>query len=118
MRKACEMFYTDVCDIYVSKPVFEDGRTVVEREKIYSAVPCRVSEKTYLFGENGTSEGDNLSEVSNKVKLFLPPDCEAAEGSEFEVTRRGKVTRYQRSGTMKRFDSHNEVMVVKAKEWA
>lgn len=118
IKKAVEMLFTDMCDIYETKHCVKDGLTEFTKEKIYSGVPCRISAKAYLFGENAAGRENDLADVRKKVKLFVPSDVIIAPGSIIEVTRLGQRELYKRSGAMMRYASHNEVMVENAKDWA
>ncbi len=118
VENAARFLMKDKCSIYIKKPVEEDSLTRFETVLKYENVPCAISSKAYLFGENAASENDNLAEAKKSVKLFLPPEYEVEAGSTVEVKRLGKSELYKRSGQMKRYPSHNEVMLELMKDWA
>lgn len=117
MKTAAALLMRDTCSIYVKRPI-EGSLTRFETELKYKDVPCSVSSKNYLFGENAASENDKLAEVKKSVKLFLPPEYEVDAGSIVEVKRLGRSEWYKRSGQMKSYVSHNEVMIELMKNWA
>lgn len=118
VENAARFLMKDKCSIYIKRPVEKDSLTRFETELKYENVPCTISSKAYLFGESAASENDNLAEVKKSVKLFLPPEYEVEAGSMVEVKRLGKSEWYKRSGQMKRYLSHNEVMLELMKNWA
>jgi hypothetical protein len=117
-KKALAPFYTDRCTVYEKTPVNKDGRTQFEERVKYYLIPCRISSKAYLFGENAASEKHNLLFVSKKTKIFLPPEYVIEPGSTIEVTSRGRKKVYAKSGEMSFYNSHNEVMVELLKNYA
>lgn len=118
LKKSAEALMSDVCTVYEKKAVSVDGRTEFVIWKKYENVPCRLSAKAYLFGEKTASDKENLAEAGQSVKLFLPPEYEIDAGSLIEVTHLGRSETYKRSGQMKRYLSHIEIMAEKAHDWA
>lgn len=118
LKNAAGLLMRDRCNIYIKRPAEEDSLTRFETEIKYENVPCAISSKAYLFGESAASENNNIAEVKKSAKLFLPPEYEADAGSIVEVKRLGKSEWYKRSGQMKRYASHNEVMIELMKNWA
>ncbi len=118
VRRAAESLFTDVCSIYEKRPVVQNGRTEFEKVCVKKNMPCRVSAKSYLFGENSAEDGDNTAKVSKTVKLFIPADCIIEPGSIIEVTKLGVTEIYIRSGALTRYSSHCEVMIRREKDWA
>lgn len=118
IKKAIEPLYTDTCTVYERKPVYNDGRTAFEGRIKYDCVPCRVSAKAYLFGENAGSENRNILKVTKKVKLFVPPEYVIEPGSRIKVMSKNRETIYAKSGEMSFYTSHNEVMIEKEKNYA
>lgn len=117
-KRAAALPFCDRCRVYEKTPVERKGRTVFETRVKYDDIPCRISSKSYLFGESAASSEENLLNVNKRVKLFLPPDCDIAPGSTIEVKRLGKVERYARSGAAMRYASHSEVTVTLMKDYA
>ena len=118
VKKALAPLYKDVCTVYEKRPVTLEGRTQFEEVIVYENIPCRISAKAYLFGENAASESNNLLRVNKKVKLFLPCEYVIAAGSRIEVVSCGKRYAFARSGEMSLYETHNEVMVELEKEYA
>ncbi|MBQ8003219.1 MAG: hypothetical protein IJ297_07235 [Clostridia bacterium] len=118
IKKAIKPLYTDVCNVYEKKPVTREGRTQFEEALKYKSIPCRISAKAYLFGENSASERNNLLKVSKKVKLFVPPEYVIEPGSRVEVVRNGRKTVFGKSGYVSFYTSHNEVMLELLKNYA
>lgn len=117
-KRAAALLFCDRCSVYEKTPVEKDGRTVFEKRVKYDDIPCRISSKSYLFGESAASSERNLLNINKRVKLFLPPDCEIAPGSTIEVKRLGKVEMYAGSGAMMRYATHNEATVTLMKDYA
>ncbi|MBQ3111088.1 MAG: hypothetical protein IJC69_08125 [Clostridia bacterium] len=117
-KRVLAPFYTDRCTVYEKTPVNKDGRTHFDERVKYSLIPCRISSKAYLFGENAASEKSNMLFVSKKTKIFLPPEYSIAPGSVIEVISRGRKKVFAKSGEMSFYDSHNEVMVELLKNYA
>jgi len=118
MKRAAMLLFRDRCDIYEKTPVTREGRTEFEMTLVRENVPCRISSKTYLFGESSAGESENLASISKGVRLFVPPECEIEPGSIIRLTRHGAVETYKRAGSMTRYASHNELMIKREKDWA
>lgn len=118
IKKAIEPFYTDLCSVYEKNAVVKDGRTQFEEVLRYENVPCRMSAKAFLFGENAASEKNNVTGLSKKTKLFLPPEYVVKPGSRIVVESLGQETVFAKSGKMSCYSSHNEVMVELLKNYA
>ena len=117
MKKAVKPFYNHTCDVY-EKTVKEGEFTRFEEVRKHSSVPCRMSAKSYLFGENAGNNSGNLLGISKKVKLFVPPEYKITPGSRIEIVQGGKKRIYGKSGEMNFYESHNEVMVEIEKDYA
>lgn len=118
LKKALEPFYIDRCTVYEKKAVTREGRTQFEKSVKYARVPCRMSAKAYLFGENAAKERDNLLDINKRVKLFLPCEYFIEPGSIIEIESRGRTRIYAKSGEMSCYSVHNEVMVELLKNYA
>ncbi len=117
VKKVLIPFYTDRCNVY-EKCVKEGNFTGFEMKILYENAPCRMSAKSYLFGENAGSRGDNVLKISKKIKLFFPPDYKIKPGCRIEVTHMGECTVFGKSGEMNLYPTHNEVMVEIEKDYA
>lgn len=118
MKRAIAPLYTDVCTVYEKRAVNENGRTKFEEVCRYENIPCRISAKAYLFGENAASMKGNQLNISKKTKIFLPCEYEILPGSTIAVTSRGRDKVFAKSGEMSFYESHNEVMVEIMKGYA
>lgn len=118
IKKAIEPFYTDVCSVYEKRAVNTGGRTEFEETVIYENIPCRISIKSYLFGEKAAEEKENLLEVNKRAKIFLPPEYYINPGSRIKVRTKNRETVYAKSGMMSCYTSHNEVMAELVKNYA
>lgn len=118
LKKVTVPFYTDRCTVYEKRAVTLEGRTHFEEKIKYRDVPCRVSAKAYLFGENAGREKERLLNVNKKVKVFLPSGYTVEPGSIIEIERMGQKKVYAKSGDMNRYSVHSEVMVELLKNYA
>ncbi len=118
IKRVLDKFYTDRCTVVEVCPVTTDGLTRFYEKTVYENIPCKISVKAFLFGENAAGEGNNLSKVSKKAKLFLPPEYTILPGSRVEIYSKGRKSVYGKSGEMNYYFSHNEVMVEIEKKYA
>lgn len=118
VKKAIAPFYTDRCTVYEKRAVNINGRTRFEKTEKYTLIPCRISSKAYLFGENAASESKNLLKLSKKTRVFLPTEYIVEPGSIIEVTTKGHKKVFAKSGDMSFYDTHNEVMVELLKNYS
>ncbi len=118
MKKALEPFYTHRCTVYEKEPLFIDGKTTFSEKEKYVMIPCKLSVKAYLFGENAGSEKNNTLKITKKVKIFMPPQYEIKPGSRLEIYDGERCSMYARSGEMSFYASHNEVMAEIEKNYA
>ena len=118
LKKVLAPFYIDSCTVYEKRAVNYDGRTQFEKSVKYTNVPCRVSSKAYLFGENAAKERDSLLSINKRVKIFLPCEYDIAPGSILEIESKGRKRVYAKSGEMSCYSAHNEVMVELLKNYA
>lgn len=118
LKKALMPFYTDRCTVYEKRAVTEGGKTKFEKSARYENVPCRVSAKAYLFGENAAKEKARLLTLSKRVKLFVPSEYIIEPGSEIEIESHGRKKVYGKSGEMSLYSAHNEVMIELLKNYA
>lgn len=118
IKKAIEGLYTEKCTVYEKEAEFENGRTVFREKVKYENIPCRVSMKAYLFGENAGNEKKGYLNVTKKAKIFVPPEYEIKPGSRIAVQSNTNMVVYTKSGQMSRYASHNEVTVETEKKFA
>ncbi len=110
IKKIIAPLYGDLCSVYEKTAVVKDCRTGFEECLKYENIPCRISAKTYLFGESAASDKGEYLKVSKKVKLFFPPEYDIKPGSRIEVVSKGRKFVFSKSSMMSCFYTHNEVM--------
>lgn len=118
VKRVLEPFYKDKCTVYEKEAVTGDGLTEFTEKVKYKDIPCRVSVKSYLFGESTGYEADDMLNVTKKVKLFFQPGYEILPGSRLEIESCGKKRIYAKSGEISLYSTHNEVMVELWKNYA
>ena len=93
IKKHIERFYDGVCTV----TTYQNQRGIINNttEKITQEnIACRLSYKTIKNTEQ-TDIGANVTQV---VKLFLPPDVQVKEGSKVTVTQEGMTASFICSG--------------------
>lgn len=114
-RQAIEYLYRGSCDIFVR--VYEtDEITHIsssEEKKIVTGQPCRISYKSIP-----ATSGDNVSSITQSVKLFLAPEIKVPEGSKIVVTQCGGTTEYKSSGKPALYPTHQEIELSLFDKWA
>lgn len=112
LKQACEMIYTDICDIYtdVTKINHETLTSYNELKLVYENVKCRVS---YRSGSGGYSIGsinfnETLYSINKNVKFFMQNDLEINVGDNIYVTKSGINYKYVVNSIPNVFSSHQE----------
>ena len=104
-RKAIEKMYIDVATIMRLVETETDwGETRLTEEEVYSAAPCRISQKA--LGTNGQTE--TVNQIAYETKLFIAPDIDIKQGDVVKVTRQGN-TRVYTAGEPFIYPTHQEV---------
>ena len=67
---------------------------------------------------NTASEGENVTTVSQTIKLFLSNDVEILVGSKLIVIHDEKESVYKSSGAPNRYFTHQEIMLDLFNGWA
>lgn len=115
-RKAVESLYSGLCTVIEYQNV-KDGETGItyQREKsVLENQPCRLSyELNYPV-----AQGEQVGEVSQRVKLFVAPEVHIKNGSKVIVAQNGNKTEYAFSGESAVYDSHREIRLSPFKGWA
>ena len=114
-RKALELLWKDTCTIYGKEKTTDPKTKVTSFQEVPLAenVKCKLS-----FSTLPAASGDNVSTVSQTVKLFLGNEVEVPTGSKIVVKRQGKTFTYCRSGEPGWFTHHQEVPLELWKERA
>ena len=106
IKKHIERFYDGVCTVTTyqnQKGIINNTTEKVTQENI----ACRLSYKTIKNTEQ-TEIGANVTQV---VKLFLPPDVQVKEGSKVTVTQEGMTASFICSGKPAVYGSHQEIVL-------
>ena len=114
-RKSVEQMYTGTCDVWSYEQYTKDnGATGNKEVKLFEQQPCRLS-----YSSNTSAEpSSTLSDVRQDITLFIAPELAIKPGSKIIVTQAGKTAEYKSSGDPKMYESHQEVALEIAKEWA
>lgn len=115
-RKAIESQYDGKCNIIEHKEKLKENSNITHfvEEVVKEDQPCKISfEEVYV-----NTETDTDAKVITKIKLFIAPEINIRPGSKIIVTQRGRTTEYKNSGEPAVYDTHQEIMLVKAKGWA
>ncbi len=114
-RNRLPLMYTDSCDVYTrTKSVNSNGVTKFTDTKSIDNCPCRLS-------YNSAPELDQMESaagIEKMAKLFLDPDVSIPEGSYIVVTRDSKEQCFRCSGSPKIYESHQEISLEYAEDWA
>lgn len=119
-KRATESLYDCVADVYILKENevpedgFDDEVPKVSYQKIYQAMPCRVSTKS--LGPVSSNEGIAPS-VKYEVRLYCDFDYEIPAGSRFVVTNRnGRIIQYKNSGEpFTNYQTHQSISIERVK---
>lgn len=98
-----ESLYDSTCAVieYIGgEGVINNAQPVTAAE----GIPCRLSFKSAPAAGNGAA-----SEVSQSIKLFLPPDIDIKAGSGVIVNHRGVERKFKAAGEPMAYVSHQEV---------
>ena len=80
-------WYTDTVDVYRAVKVTDGNIDAQERQKVGSAIPCRI----YNSQKNGPSMQDGAARVNSTDKLSCDVNADIREGDELMVTRGGAL---------------------------
>ncbi|MEY8321985.1 hypothetical protein AAK894_13090 [Lachnospiraceae bacterium 46-61] len=113
LKKHIEKLYNGICTIIYYEN--EKGLTnnTIEFTK-YENIPCRLSYERAKQGE----QTETTTDISQIIKLFLPPDIEANEGCKIIVTQEGETNTFLCAGKSALYGSHREIVLKLEKEYA
>lgn len=116
-RKSIEKLYDDICNIYESGYV-KDQETGITKPTddilVVANQQCRISFKN--LGATFQTEGP--AKLSQEIKLFIAPELLIKEGSKIVITRNERTTEYKNSGTPAIYDTHQEIILALAEDYA
>lgn len=107
-RAAIEATYTDTCDVIRT---FEKEVNYINKrvtEKVYENIPCGL-----VMGKSPTNQTDTFAVFNYSVKVIMPPEPVILAGDKFVVRRFGQVLEYNSAGDSAKYETHQEVMLVK-----
>ena len=114
-RDRIESTYDCTCDIVNNREITKtNGANAFEEFVAYKDLPCKLSFKTIA----ANSQGQNTSLVTQIVKLFISPDVKIEAGSKVVIKKRANITEYKQSGEAAIYPTHQEIMLMTAKEYA
>lgn len=114
IRRSIERSYTDSCSITGKKKSFINSVTKFSDVKLADCEPCRISFKT--IGAN--TQTDTSANQVQAVKLFLRPDIVVPPGSRITVKRGSRTMSYKSSGLPAVYETHQEVLLENAEDYA
>lgn len=113
-RNAIESLYCDTCDIVIyEKYKKENNSTGFKETKLFENLKCKLS-----FDEVAVANIDNVSSISQDIKVFLPPDINILAGSKLIITHNGKTKEYISSGEPAIYFTHQEIKLKLNERWA
>lgn len=109
-RKAIELLYTGVCNVYEYQQTVDpiNKRTTQSEVLKIADQPCRVSFSTVKNAE----EIENIANKQQEIKLFIAPELTIKAGSKIHVTQNGVSTWYESSGEPAVHSNHQEIVLV------
>lgn len=114
LKRAKEMLYKDICDVYESIKNTEDYITSTKEVEIFKQIPCKLS----FSNSSITSSTDTASGVSQAIKVFMSPEFIIKAGSTMYITRNDETFRYKSSSEPIVFYTHQEIELELYKEHA
>ena len=114
-RDRIEATYECTCDIVNNREITKtNGVNAFEEFLVYQDIPCKLSFKTIA----ANSQEQNMSLVTQIVKLFINPDVKIEPGSKIIIKKGTNITEYKHSGEAAVYPTHQEIMLSIAKEYA
>ena len=115
-RNAIEQLYEDTCTVIEYKSIKDSITKVTNKQEVIVLTdqPCKLS----FSSSNTASEGENVTTVSQTIKLFLSNDVEILVGSKLIVIHDEKESVYKSSGAPNRYFTHQEIMLDLFNGWA
>ncbi len=113
VRKAIESRYEATCSIYIYENVFDNDtkQTSQQRIVLVENQPCRLSYQTQAFASLVSEQKDGVPSNYQGTKIFIAPELDIPENSEFDVIWHGRELYFKRSSVPVIHTNHQEVMV-------
>lgn len=109
-RSIIETLYQDTATIHVmEKTVNAYGITETAPTVLYEGLPCRISNKGHPASKHVVTNED----ADSGLVLYCSPDIVIPEGSRIGITRNGRLEWYKWSGRAMRYNTHQEIEIVK-----
>lgn len=111
-RKVIENTYTDTCTVFEFEDIKEKGITKKRRFLKFQGIKCALSTigiRTRTIST--TNQTDIENNISYDAKLFLSPEVEIKAGSRIEVSRLGRIFKFQSTGEAFIYETHQEIML-------
>lgn len=105
--KALRLLMTDRCDVYRASNVSNGSITAEKWDCVYSAVPCRVSQRQLRH----SGQTDTVNIIDYDTKLFLPSGYRLKPSDAVKVTRCGEEIWYASCGEPFIYPTHGEHML-------
>lgn len=114
VRKALELGYFGVCDIFEFKEITNPDKSSSFSESLVSSgIACKLS-----YGTSGNSKDTAIaSTVAQQILLFLSPDITVKTGSKIIVTQNNITQTYENSGEPLIFPTHQQIYLKLFDEW-
>ncbi len=114
-KKAIERLYTGLCDVIDQQEIFdpETKQTSFESVTVAERQPCRLSYSNISQAVQG-----NAAAIQQVIKLFIAPEVIVKAGARVDVTQNGRTTSYKAAGQPAIYNSHQEIMLELAGDYA
>ncbi|MED4377981.1 ABC transporter ATP-binding protein [Schinkia azotoformans] len=112
LRQVIEKGFTDRANISrMESYETEKGETRQRLTLVYTAEPCRISQKSLSIN----SQRETFNEISYETKLFISPDVEVKQGDTITITR-GTIVRTYKAGEPFVYHTHQEVSLQRSEK--
>lgn len=102
--------YTDTAKVYrYVKTSTPSGATREGTQLIYTAIPCRISQKE--LNSPLQSQTSISMNISYEIKLFCSPDYILKAGDKLEVTRGNNTIQFYELGKPFQYSTHQEFLL-------
>lgn len=116
VRRAVESAYDGICTVIEYRSARDEDSGITRQCEIKTAenIPCKLSfELNYPARQTG-----DVSEISQRAKLFVAPDTDIRNGSKIIVEQHGKTFEYAFSGETAVYPTHREIRISPFIKWA
>lgn len=114
-RQAIETTYRGIANVYqYGSAVDEHGIQREGETLVMQDVPCKVSFESH----DTTSQTETANGLTQKIRLFVAPDCVIDAGSKVEVVQDSATTNYKSTGQAATYPTHREYELELFNGWA